>query len=176
MVDARLTRESVSFYLAFEEAFADRENITADEMNDGITAGLVFAVTCALSEDGTTFDLGESDTDDSLSFCEAAGSVTPTLQNPEVVYEAFRSDDHTDTNTANTTFDLIAHPDVEYIAIVRVGEDPADAVAIGDRLRSVAVTTDFPVDVYGTGENIRVQQNFLNAGWVAEDYPFTVAA
>ena len=176
MADTRLYRENITFYLAFEEAFADKENITAAEMAAGITAGLVFNLTCALDESGTTFDLGEPDTDDSLSFCQSAGSVSPTFDNPEIVYQAFRSSNPTEVNTANTAFDLLAFPDVEYIAILRVGGAPDEAVAIGDRLRPVSVSTDYPVDVIDAGENIRLQQNFLPAGWVAEEYPFTVAA
>jgi hypothetical protein len=176
VADEVLFRENVTFYLAFEEAFADIDAIEADEINDGITAGLVFNVTCALNEDGTTFDLGESDSDDSLSFCQAAGSVSPTFQNPEIIYEAFRSFDPTDINTANTTFGLLAFPDVEYVAIVRVGGAPDADVAVGDRLRAVTVKTDYPVDVYGENENIRLTQNFLNAGWVVLPYPYEVAA
>lgn len=176
MVATRLYREHVTFYLAFEEAFADKENITAADMNDGVTAGLVFELTCALDESGTTFDLGESDTDDSLSFCQSAGSVSPTFQNPEVVYQAFRSSNPLDANTATTAFNLLAFPDVEYIAIVRIGGEPNAPVAIDDRLRAVSVTTDYPVDVIDAGENIRIQNNFLNAGWISADYPQIVAA
>lgn len=175
MVDSALFREHVTFYLAFAEAFADIEDIQASEMNDGINAGLVFNITCALNEDGTTFDIGESDTDDSLSFCQSASAVSPTTKNPEVVYQAFRSKNPTDTNTANTAFGLLAFPDVEYIAIVRVGESPDETVQPGDRLRAVSVMTDYPVDDFGENQNISLTQNFLNAGWVSEDYPQIVA-
>lgn len=175
MVNAALFREHVSFYLAFAEAFANREDIQAAEMNDGITNGLVFNVTCALNEDGTTFGLGESDTDDSLSFCQAAGAVSPTTQNPEIVYQAFRSTDPVAVNQANTAFGLLAFPDVEYIAIVRVGESPDETVQAGDRLRAVTVATDYPVDDFGENSNVSLTQNFLNAGWVSALYPQIVA-
>lgn len=175
MSNTTLFREHVTFYLSFAEAFQNIEEITDDEMNDGITAGLVFNITCALNEDGTTHDIGESDTDDSLSFCQSASAVSPTTKNPEIVYQAFRSKDPTDVNTANTAFGLLAFPDVEYIAIVRVGQSPDETVRPGDRLRPVSVMTDYPVDDFGENQNISLTQNFLNAGWVSEDYPQIVA-
>lgn len=164
MADTRLYRENITFWLALPEAFADWENPTAAEMaNDN----LVFNITCSLNEDGTSFDLGDSDTDDSLTFCQRAGAVSPTYYNPEIVYEAERSSDPLAVNVANLAFGLMAFPDIEYFAIMRVGKDSDEVVAIGDRLKSARVKTDLPVDVSGSGENIRIQNSFLNAGDVA---------
>ena len=72
MADIRLYRENVTIALAFPEAFADWQNPTAAELN----SALVYNITCALNEDGTTFDLADSDTDDTITFCQAAGSNT----------------------------------------------------------------------------------------------------
>lgn len=170
MADTRLYRENVTLALAFPEAFADWEAPTAAELN----SALVYNITCALNEDGTTFDLGDSDTDDTITFCQAAGSVSPTFYNPEVVYEAERSTLPTATNQANTAFGLLAFPDVEYFAILRVGKDSDVAFAVGDRVSLVRAATDLPVDVAGNGENVRLQQNFLNKGDV--NWGFEVAA
>ena len=160
MSDTRLYRENIFLGLAFVEAFADWQAPTAAELN----GALVEDLTCALNEDGTTFDLGDSDTDDSLSFCQVAGAVSPTFMNPEVVYEAFRSKDATDDNVANTAFGLLAFPDVEYFAILRVGKDSDVAFAVGDRVSLVRVSTDYPVDVAGAGENIRLSNTLLSKG------------
>jgi hypothetical protein len=168
--NVRLFRENTTFLLALPEAFADWENPTAAELNN---SDLVFNITCALNEDGTTFDLADSDTDDSLSFCQAAGTITPTLFNAEVVYEAFRSMDPTNDNTANTAFGLMAFPDVEYFAILRVGEESDVNFTTGDRVSMVRVKTDFPVDVAGAGENIRIQNNFLFQGDINWNYEVT---
>jgi hypothetical protein len=159
--NVRLYRENVTLALALPEAFADWEAPTAAELNN---SDLVFNITCALNEDGTTFNLADSDTDDSLSFCQAAGSISPTLFNAEVVFEAFRSLDPTNANTANEAFGLMAFPDVEYFAIQRIGKESDVNFAIGDRVSMVRVKTDFPVDVAGAGENIRIQNNFLFQG------------
>ena len=64
MANTRLYRANVTFCLAHPEAFANRTAPTAAELN----GALVKNITCALNEDGTTFTLGDSDTDDSLTF------------------------------------------------------------------------------------------------------------
>lgn len=167
MANVRLYRENVTFALALPEAFADWEAPTAAELNN---TDLVYNITCALNEDGTSFDLGDSDTDDSLSFCQAAGSISPTFFNPEVIFEAFRSQDPTASNTANEAFALMAFPDIEYLAVLRVGNESDVNFATGDRVSLVRVKTDLPVDIAGAGENIRIQNNFLSQGDVNWNY------
>lgn len=166
MADTRLYRENITFLLALPEAFANWEAPTAAELN----GSLVYEITCALSEDGTTFDLGDSDTDDSLSFCQRAGAQSPTFYNPEVVYEAFRSENPTQVNVANTAFGLLAFPDIEYFAILRVGKDSDQPFAIGDRVSMVRASTDLPVDVAGAGENVRLSNSLLNKGDLTWNY------
>jgi hypothetical protein len=167
MANVRLYRENITFLLARPEAFADRTAPTAAELND---TDLVYNITCALNEDGTTFTLGDSDTDDSLTFCDAGNVSTPTFYNPEVVFEAFRDADTSASGVFNEAFDLLAFPDVEYIAILRVGEDSDTAFAVGDRIKMVGVKTDFGIDVVGNGENIRISQSFLNNDFVNWNY------
>lgn len=166
MADTRLYRENVLLGLAFPEAFANWQAPTAAELN----SALVENITCALNEDGTTFNLADSDTDDTITFCQTAGSVTPTRQNAEVVYEAERSDDPLATNQANTAFGLLAFPDIEYFAVLRVGKDSDVAFAIGDRVSLVRVATDYPVDVVGNNENVRLSNTFLQKGDINWNY------
>ncbi len=171
MANTRLYRENITFLLAHPEAFADRTAPTADELNN---TDLVHNITCALNEDGTEFTLGDSDTDDSLTFCSKAGISTPTFYNPTVVFEAFRDADVTATGEFNEAFNLLAFPDVEYIAILRVGGKSTDTFVVGDVIKMVAVKTDFGTDVVGNGENIRINQAFLNNDFV--NWNFEVAA
>lgn len=163
MATIRLYRANVTFCLAFPEAFADRTAPTAAELN---SATLVSNITCALNEDGTTFTLGDSDTDDSLTFCDEANVSTPTFFNPEVVMEAFRDADTSAAGIFNEAFDLLAFEDIEYIAILRIGKDSDTAFAVGDRIKMVSVKTDFGIDVVGNGENVRISQSFLNNDFV----------
>ena len=136
-------------------------------MND---TDLVFNITCALNEDGTEFTLGDSDTDDSITFCDKAGVSTPTFFNPTVVFEAFRDADVDATGVFNEAFNLLAFPDIEYIAVLRVGERSDTAFAVADRIKMVGVKTDYGTDVVGNGENIRIMQTFLNNDFVNWNY------
>ena len=167
MALTRLYRENVTFLLAHPEAFADATTPTAAELNN---TDLVFNITCALNEDGTEFTLGDSDTDDTITFCDKAGVSTPTFYNPSVVFEAFRDADIEAAGVFNEAFDLLAFPDIEYIAVLRVGERSDTAFAAGDRIKMVGVKTDYGTDVVGSGENIRIMQTFLNNDFVNWNY------
>jgi hypothetical protein len=167
MATTRLYRENVTFLLARPEAFADATAPTAAELNN---TDLVFNITCALNEDGTEFTLGDSDTDDSITFCDKAGVSSPTFFNPTVVFEAFRDADVDATGVFNEAFDLIAFPDIEYIAVLRVGERSDTAFAAGDRIKMVGVKTDYGTDVVGNGENTRINQAFLNNDFINWNY------
>ena len=162
----RLYRENITFLLAHPEAFADPSAPTAAELN----GTLVHNITCALNEDGTEFTLGDSDTDDSLTFCSKAGVSTPTFFNPTVVFEAFRDADRAANGEFNEALELLAFPDVEYIAILRVGERSDTAFAAGDRIKMVGVKTDYGTDVVGNGENQRINQAFMNNDFVNWNY------
>lgn len=167
MANVRLYRENITFLLAHPEAFADRTAPTAAELNN---TDLVHNITCALNEDGTEFTLGDSDTDDSLTFCSKAGVSTPTFYNPTVAMEAFRDADVAADSVFNLAFDLLAFPDIEYIAILRVGQDSDTAFAAGDRIKMVGVKTDYGTDVGASGENMRINQAFLNNDFVNWNY------
>jgi hypothetical protein len=167
MADERLYAPTTRFWLAAPIAFADWTAPTTTEFADGISAGIIVELTCALNQDGTQFDKDDSDTDDSLSFCQVAGAEDPTFHNATIVYEVFRSRDELDDNTATTAFEWLAWPDIEYFAIRSVGKGPGETVAVGDRISMARVKTDYPVDVYGSAENIRLQQNFLFQGDLA---------
>jgi hypothetical protein len=166
MANTRLYRANVTFCLAHPEAFATRTAPTAAELN----STLVKNITCALNEDGTTFTLGDSDTDDSLTFCDEGNLSTPTFYNPEVVMEAFRDADTSASGEYNEALGLLAFPDIEYIAIMRLGGLSTDVFATGDRIKMVGVKTDFGIDTVGNGENQRISQSFLNNDFVNWNY------
>ena len=166
MANTRLYRENITFLLAHPEAFADRTAPTAAELN----GALVHNITCALNEDGTEFTLGDSDTDDTLTFCSKAGISTPTFYNPTVMMEAFRDADVTATGVFNEAFDLLAWPDVEYIAILRIGKDSDVAFAATDKIKMVGVKSDWGTDVVASGENMRIAQAFMNNDFVNWNY------
>jgi len=163
----RLYRETITFWLAEPEAFANRNTPTAAELNN---AALVFNLTCALWEDETEFTLGDPDTDDGLTYCSSGNVSIPTLDNPNVVFSILRDAERTSTGVFQGAFERLAWRNKEYIAILRIGKDSDVAVTATDRLRMVAVGTSDPVDALGSGESARLTQSFLNRGWVNWGY------
>lgn len=161
----RAFNPATRWLIAFPEAFEDWQNPTAAELN--ARDGLVFEITCAVNQDGSRFDLGDSDTDDSLTFCQVAGAANRTTENPDIAWEIERSRDPLEDNTANTAFGLLAWKGIEYFAIMSVGETPQTAFSVGDRIKMARVVTDYGVDVHGTGENVRLSQTPGNRGDVA---------
>lgn len=168
MASNHLYRGSVYMGLAFPEAFANWQAPTTAELN--AANGLVFNLTCALTEASTKFELAASDTDNSLTFCSVAGESTPTFYNPSVIYEFNRSASATATDQANTAFNLLAFPDIEYFAILRIGKAADAAFAVGDKVCLVRVDTDFATDVLGSGNNATATSTFLNNGDLLWNY------
>jgi len=166
----RLYRKSIFLGLAYPEAFADPANPTVAELNN---TTLVKDLTCALWEDTTEFTLGDPETDDGLTFCDEAGSVTRTGENPTVIYAALRDEDRVANGLFNTAFAHLAFSDVPYYAVERVGHDSDAPFAIGQSVRLVAVRTDNPVDVLENGNNALLQNNFLADGFVNWNYRLT---
>lgn len=167
-IGSKLYRGSVLIGLAVPEAFANWQAPTTAELN--ASNGLIWNLSCALDEGGTKFDLGDSDTDDSLTFCQAAGSTNPTFFNPDVTFQINRSTNATANDQANTAFNLIAFPDTEYFAYLRIGKSADVPFAIGDQVSLVRVSSDYPVDNVGSGDNVTTTQNWLVAGDVQWNY------
>src|SRR5690606_32201117 len=133
-VTSQLRRTSVSWYVALPEAFADWRSPTAAEMNDD---EYVINISC-IDEDGTTFNLGDSDTNDRYSYCDDSGIDRPTFYNPEATLAIYRDADRTADGQFNKALELFMKPDHRYFIIKRVGDQdngPEAVVAIGDRLK-----------------------------------------
>lgn len=159
----RLYRENIRFDVAFPEAFANPADPKITELNN---AALVHNITCALDEDGTDFTLGDPDTDDSLSFCDAAGNQTATFKNPSVVYQYFLDEDRAANGVMALARKLLSFPDVPLIGILRVGYDSDVAYAVGHKIHLVGGKTDLPVSVEDSGSNARQSTVLLGDGFV----------
>jgi hypothetical protein len=168
MANTRLYRGSVRIGLAFPEAFANWQTPTSAELN--ATNGLVFDLTCALAEGGTKFDLGDSDSDNTLTFCSVAGETNYTFYNPDIAFEFNRSSDPTASNQANIAFGLLAFPDIEYFAWMRIGKANDAPFAAGDVVSLVRVDTDYSSDNVGSGNNATGTSALLPNGDVLWNY------
>ena len=167
MPTERLYRENIRVDVAYEEGFVNKALPTAAELNNAI---YVKNITCALDEDGTDISLGDPDTDDSLSFCDAAGSTTATFKNPSVVLVAYRDEDRSATGVYDLALQHLGFPDVPLIAILRVGARSDVAYAVGQKIKMVGIKTDLPVSVEESGENARISNTGLNDGFVNWNY------
>ena len=78
MALVRLYRPHVTWALAYENAFADPADPTVAELNDD---RFVHFISCALTEDGTEFNKDDSDTDDTVTYCDIGQVETPTRTN-----------------------------------------------------------------------------------------------
>lgn len=180
----RLQKDRVyRFYLAHSLAFANWQTPTVAELNANPTNdpnGLIFNITCAVNQDGTTFNLDDPDLDDSLSFCQESGSSESMALNPDVTLEIFRSDapwtnaasatSGAGFNSANLAFTLLAWRGVEYFALMSVGKADDAPFAVGDRIKMAEIATDYGVDVLASGENIRMSQDTARRSRVNWNY------
>src|SRR5690606_6670771 len=132
----RLTDDRVyPWYIARPLAFGDWREHTVAEMNaipDSGPSGLIFNITCAVSTDGSQFDLDDPTLDESLTFCQESGdsavqsrSATVAIQFQEAM-ERWLDGTSTDAadgfNTATLTKSLLMWRGVEYFAILSIGK------------------------------------------------------
>lgn len=173
---SRLTKDNVyRLGLADPLAFYNWTAPTAAEMNanpNNNPSGLIWNLTCAIAQDGSTFDLEDPDLDTSLTFCQVSGDGSPMTENATVVFEFERSllpwtDASVVTpgsvqgfNTANLALSLMAWRGVEFFAWMSIGKEPDEPFAPGDDISLIRVSTDYGIDTIGTGENARMTQTF----------------
>lgn len=174
MADERQSDDKVyRWYLASPLAFADWTQPTAAELNANPTNdpdGLIFNITCAVNTDGSTFDLDDSERDESLTFCQQAGDSEAISRSATVVIAMPMSKtrwmDGTSVlsadgfNTANLALSLLAWRGVDYLAIMSIGKADDAAFAVGDRIKMAEVSTDLIIPEGATGSNMTLTQTF----------------
>jgi hypothetical protein len=109
----------------------------------------------------------DSDSDDSLAIVDNASVSTPTFYNYEASLDGFRDADSGAESVYNMFTELFAEPDVKYYLIKRIGFAHDAAFAAGQEVSVYGVKTDFPVDLLGDGEMLRIGARFLTSGEVA---------
>jgi hypothetical protein len=165
----KLLRPNVGIYVAAADAFADYKSPTLAEITD---ATKVFNISPAVTDD-YTLNMTDSATDTSLAIVDNASVETPTFYNYEASLDGFRDADPTATSVYNKFRDLFDEPDVKYYLIKRVGFAHDAAFAAGQEVSVYGVKTDFPVDLVGDGEMLRIGARFLTTGEVAVNVAVT---
>lgn len=166
----RLTRPNQSWALAYADAFANPLAPTAAELN---SATLVSFFSCALTEDGTSISLGDSETDDTLTFCSIGNESTPTFKSPTAQWTFLKE---ANTGGSGTTVDLtslynkawawLAFADTPYWVISRTGPNASQDIpfAIGQKIKMVQFGTDYPTETPETTASGKMSQAFLYSG------------
>jgi hypothetical protein len=162
MAATKMLRPNVGLYVATSDAFADWTAPTLTEITD---ATKVFNISPAVTDD-YTLNMTDSDADTSLSIIDNADVQTPTYNNYEASLDGFRDANLTATSVYNKFRDLFDTADVKYYLIKRVGKTHDAAFAEGDEVSIYGVKTDFPVDLVGDGEMVRLGARFLTTGEV----------
>lgn len=170
MATTRLSRPNQTWAIAYPEAFANPATPTSAELN---TARFVHLLSCALTEDGTELTLGDSDTDDTVTFCDIGNVTTPTTN---TVTAAFTWLMDANTGGSGSTVDLtslynkatamLSYPDKPYWVISRTGPNASQdiAFAVGQVIKMALVTTDYSFPVLENNTPIRSTQNFVYSG------------
>ncbi len=158
----KMLRPNVGIYVATADAFADW---TAPTLTEITNATKVFNISPAVTDD-YTLNMTDSATDSSLAVVDNASVSTPTYYNYEASLDGFRDENLTATSVYNKFRDLFATADVKYYLIKRVGKTHEAAFAAGDEISIYGVKTDFPVDLVGDGEMLRIGARFLTTGEV----------
>lgn len=170
MSSSRLTRPNQTYALAYINAFDDPTAPTLTELND---RRFVHFLSCALTEDGTNLTLGDSETDDTITFCSVGNESTPTFYNPTAQFTWLKD---ANTGGSGSTVDLTSlynkatamldHVDIPYFVISRTGptgDQDADFEA-GHVIKMASFTTDYPVDVIEQNAPVRGSQTFVHDG------------
>ncbi len=158
----KMLRPNVGIYVAAADAFADWTAPTLTEITD---ATKVFNISPAVTDD-YTLNMTDSASDSSLAVVDNASVSTPTYYNYEASLDGFRDENPSATSVYNKFRDLFATADVKYYLIKRVGKTHDAAFAAGDEISIYGVKTDFPVDLVGDGEMLRIGARFLTTGEV----------
>jgi hypothetical protein len=159
----KMLRPNVGIYVAAADAFANWAAPTLTEITD---ATKVFNISPAVTDD-YTLNQTDSDADTSLAIVDNANVSTPTYYNYEASLDGFRDENPTATSVYNKFRDLFAAADVKYYIIKRIGKAHSAAFAAGDLISIYGVKTDYPVDLVGDGEMLRIGARFLTTGQVA---------
>lgn len=164
--------EVYRWYLAHPLAFEDWTNPQLSELNANPTNdpnGLIWNLTCAVNVDGSQFDLDDPEVDESLTFCQEAGSTSDLEHSATIVHSIAMSKERwTDAssvsevdpetgmpkfNTSTLAQSLLTWRGVTYFAILSIGKGPDEPFEAGDRIKMAEISTDWAIPEGGTGEN-----------------------
>jgi hypothetical protein len=167
----KMLRPNVGIYVAHKDAFADwtaptlAEITTTGVFTSGVLTAGVVNISQAVTDD-YTLNQTASQSDSSLTVVDNATVNTPTYHSYEASLDGFVHENRTDDNSFNNFRKLFETEGVKYFIIKRVGKAHNAAFAAGDEISIFGVETDYPVNVIGDGQMIRLGARFLTTGQV----------
>lgn len=173
---AKLTRPNQTWAVALEGAFEDWANPTLAELND---RRFVHFLSCALTEDGTSLVMADSETDDTLTFCSKGNETTPTQYNLTSQLTWLKD---ANTGGSGSTVDLtslynkatamLGNVDIPYWIISRTGPNASQDIDFeaGHVIKMGRFLTDYPVDVLENNTPVRGQNSLVFQGDVLWNY------
>lgn len=167
MAGTKLLRGNFSVYAFYPEAIPNWNVLSGTALQTAVTAGLGFDISCALTDDSVSINLTDSDTDDSISICDIGNVETPTFYNYEVSFDSFRNGPAsagTQVAVYELPVRLFSGPDRPFYILKRIGVPQGTALAAGQIVSVYGVTTDYPNDILGDGENILFGSRFKTSG------------
>jgi len=159
-------RGNVEIFVAYPEAFANRDAPTAAELND---TDFVKVISCAVNDD-YTLNASDSDTDGTQSVCDTAVIETPTFMNYEAALNIFTDADQDASGIYNQARDLFKVKGIPLILGKRVGWAQGTAFAAGQVISLFLVKTDNPGDVDAAGSPMQMAARFKPQGWALVEY------
>jgi hypothetical protein len=166
-MSTKMLRPNVGIYVATANAFADWKAPTLTEITN---ASNVFNISPAVT-DNFTLNMTDSNMDNSLAIVDNASVNTPTYNNYEASLDGFRDVDPNAETSYGLFAELFQTADVKYYLIKRIGYAHDAAFAAGQEISIYGVKTDFPVDLLGDGEMLRIGARFLTTGEVKVNIP-----
>lgn len=173
---AKLTRPNQTFALALDSSFVNWQTPTLTELND---RRFVHFISCALTEDGTNLTLGDSEMDNTMTFCSKGNESTPTQSNVTAQLTWLKD---ANTGGSGSTVDLtslynkvsamLGSVDIPYWIISRTGPNASQDInfAAGHRIKMARFVTDYPIDVLENNVPVRGSNTPVFQGDVLWNY------
>lgn len=158
----RMLPGHISIY-AFAPEAEDFTAPGAATLTAALGNGLGWDISCAI-EDDYTLGTDGYETDDSRSICDIGNVENITTFNYAAELNGFRSDPNDTTAVYETFYELFNQPGRKYYLAIRIGPDQGTAFASGQEVSFFEFDTDYPVDVTGDNEVIRLGARFKPTG------------
>ena len=176
----RLSRPNQTWALALVSSFANPKAPTTAELND---RRFVHLISCALTEDATSLTRGDSQIDNTLTFCSIGNEATVVQANITASISWLRDGN---TGGSGSTVDLTSlynkvtamldGPDIPYWFISRTGPNASQdtSFVVGHKIKMARFLTDYPIDTLSVNTPVRGTQALVFQG--DSNWNYTIAS